>query len=55
MPGRDYYLDLDATRPYSNAYLSFMIELATALGVHPQLAKEEMTKVFQFETEMALV
>ena len=55
MPGRDYYLDDDDTRRYSDAYVTYMIELAAALGADEEVARQEMTSAFRFEKEMALV
>lgn len=54
MPSREYYLK-ESDGEYKDAYLRFMIAMARLLGAEEEQARTEMTKVLEFEEELANV
>lgn len=52
MPSRDYYLEDQYTK-YKDAYLDYMVTIATMLGADPTTAMNEMQDVLDYETILA--
>ena len=54
MPSREYYLN-ESDAKYKDAYLQYMIAVARLLGADEKRARTEMTKVLEFEVQLANV
>ena len=54
LPSRDYFLKEGSLRE-REAYLKLMVETTTLLGADKSYATEEMSKVLEFETQLANV
>ncbi|XP_061380294.1 endothelin-converting enzyme homolog isoform X1 [Danaus plexippus] len=53
LPTRDNYLNATAHKKVLDAYLDYMTKICTLLGANETEARAQMSKVIQFETELA--
>ncbi|XP_073958611.1 M13 family metallopeptidase neprilysin 3 isoform X3 [Choristoneura fumiferana] len=53
LPTRDYYLNKTGHKKVLDAYLNYMTRVCVLLGANETVAKEQMSKVIQFETDLA--
>ncbi|XP_063542862.1 endothelin-converting enzyme homolog isoform X1 [Cydia strobilella] len=53
LPTRDYYLNKSAHAKVLEAYLNYMTRVCVLLGANETKAKEQMSKVIEFETALA--
>ncbi|XP_063370105.1 endothelin-converting enzyme homolog isoform X2 [Cydia amplana] len=53
LPTRDYYLNKSAHEKVLEAYLNYMTRVCVLLGANETKAKEQMSKVIEFETALA--
>lgn len=54
LPSREYFLKASSQKD-KDAYYKLMVEIAVLLGASRDYAKEELTKVLEFETQLANV
>ncbi|GBP18634.1 Endothelin-converting enzyme homolog [Eumeta japonica] len=55
LPTREHYLNKTAHKKVLDAYLDYMTRICVLLGSNKQDAKAQMSKVIQFETDLAFI